>query len=123
MYQRITLSIARVLRERVSNVSITNAQMLLTPNWMGLLGWTSTIGLYASLILIAWQIGILWAIVLLIAVHASHAIIPIPSGHFYGLVKKHLQKEMKGRHDKDIKDAYAELWTHVVMIAKNYKVS
>lgn len=123
MYQRTTLTIARILREKVSHVSITNAQMLLTPKWMGLLGWISTLGLYGSLILIAWQVGILWAIGILVAVHVSHAIIPIPSGYFFDLVKKHLQKERDNQKDKEIKDTYSELWTHVVMIAKTYRAS
>ncbi len=123
MYQRTTLTIARVIRDRVSNTPITQVQLLLTPNWIGLLGWTSTIGLYGSLILIGWQINVLLAIGILIATHVSHAIIPIPSEYFYELVKKHLHKEQRQQNDKENKDTFAELWTYVDAIGNNYKIS
>ncbi len=119
MYQRTTLTIARAM----GNVPITQIQTVLTPNWMGLLGWVSTIGLYGSYVLIWLQIGWLWAVGLFILNHLASAIIPIPSGYFYNVVEKHLEKEIKNQKGKEERDALIEFLGQIRHLMKTYKVS
>lgn len=119
MYQRATLTITRAM----GNVSIAQVQMVLTPNWMGVLGWISTFGLYGSYILIWLQVGLIWAIALFILNHLISAIIPIPSKYFYNLVEKHLEKEIKGNKNKEQRAALIVFFAQVKQITENYIVS
>lgn len=95
-FQRATLTLGRLIQpEHVSKV-----QLILTPNWMGALGWTTTIGFYGSLVFVGFEHGWLWAICGWVLSQILYSIVPIPSKHFYGLIKQHLIKTVK-KLDKD----------------------
>jgi len=119
MYQRTTLTIARAM----GNVPIMQVQTILTPNWMGLLGWISTFGLYGSYILIWLQVGWLWAIGLFILNHLSSAVIPIPSKYFYNIVEKHLVEEIKRQKGKEERGELIILSAQIKQIMEKYRVS
>lgn len=119
MYQRATLTIARVL----GRVNIQQAQMILTPNWMGLLGAISTAGLYGSYIFIWLQVGLIWAIALFILNHLINTFIPIPSKFFYNIIERHLVKEIRGKRDGEERALLIGFSAQVKQIMENYKVS
>jgi len=118
MYQRTTLTIARILE----NLPISEVQIILTPTWVGILGWVTTIGFYGSLVLIWLQLGILWAVLGFIVSHLLGAVIPIPSAYFYGLVIKHLQSEVKRNKNLEKREVYKAFLSSVEKIKNTYKV-
>ncbi len=119
MFQRATLTIARV----IEILPIAQVQAILTPNWVGAIGWISTIGLYASLVYIWLQHGLLWALGAFVASHLLTAVIPIPSVYFYNLVLRHLTKEISREKDNEKKEIFVELQETVKKISKNYRVT
>jgi hypothetical protein len=96
MFQRATLTLGRLIQpEHVSKI-----QMILTPVWLGGIGWLTTIGFYCSLVYLGFEFGWFWAIGGWIFSHIRYAIVPIPSNHFYRLIKEHLIKTIK-KFDND----------------------
>jgi len=119
MYQRATLTIARI----IGNAPANKIQLVLTPNWMGLLSSISVVGLYGSYILIWLQLGFIWAFVLFLLNHLLNAIIPIPTKYFYNIVEKHLKREIKRNSDKKQKAALVIFFAQVKQIIENSKVT
>lgn len=117
-YQRTTLKIARVLDIANKN----EAQMVLTPSWMGALGWTSTIGFYGSVIYLWVQWGFWIALAGLLFSHLFFAVVPIPSNYFYKIVIDHLQSEIKKAKNNDAKTALTGLLLKVNLIRERYRV-
>ena len=81
-FQRTTLEIAR---SKGGNIRETQLQM--TPRWVGILGWISTLGIWGSVLLIifmkVWWVGLLAGAFVLI----FQAIVPIPRSLFYKFIK------------------------------------
>lgn len=119
MYQRATLTIARV----VEILPITQIQAVLTPNWVGAVGWISTIGLFGSFVYLWLQHGLLWAIGAFIGSQLFTAIVPIPSKYFYNLVLRHLRQEISREKDNEKKEIYEDLQETVKKISENYTVT
>lgn len=119
MFQRATLTIARV----IEILPIAQVQVILTPNWVGAIGWMSTIGLYASIVYIWLQHGLLLAVGAFIVSHLLTAVVPIPSSYFYNLVLKHLAKEISHEKDNEKKEIYIGLQETVKKISENYRVT
>ena len=119
MYQRATLTIARLLQSN----SVSEIQIILTPVWLGVCGWITAIGFYGSLIYIWFQYGILCAILGFIFSHFLSAAIPIPSSFIYELVIKHLRSEIMKNKNPETKKPYESLLLSVERIKATYKVS
>lgn len=119
MYQRATLTIARALDSQ----PVTQVQTILTPNWMGLFGWISTLGLFGSYVLIWLQMGLLWVVIIFVLNQLASAIVPIPSRYFYTLIEKHLVSETKKLKDGKDRAALVVFLAQVKQIMSNYKVS
>lgn len=97
-YQRVTLMLSR------KNIGEGNTeyQMLLSPNWIGILGWVVNIlhilGVIAFFIVYGWVYAILYLILSFAGYGILDIVIPIPSRHYYfGLIKKSLQNDIKNQ--------------------------
>lgn len=119
MFQRATLTIARV----IEILPIAQVQAILTPNWVGAIGWISTIGLYASIVYIWLQHGLLWSLGTFIGSHLLTAVVPIPSSYFYNLVLRHLRQEISREKDNEKREIYEDLQKTVKKISENYRVT
>ena len=118
MYQRTTLNIARI----IDNLPRTEVQIILTPNWLGLMGWISW-GMYIGCILIGFQFGWVMGIASFLFTHLLSAIIPIPSNFFYNMVERHLDQEIKNSKDYEKKEIFEAFRNRVKEIRKHYKVT
>lgn len=116
LFQRVTLSIARL----AEGVSRNDTQMILTPNWMGILGWISSIGFYGSLIYLWLDIGILWAVGGFVLSQIIFAIVPIPQNYYFGIITKHLTKEMTNSKKIENRLIFASLLKRIEGIKKDY---
>ena len=79
-YQAITYEISKSIP---TEIGVSNVQALMTPNWIGALGWITT-PFYLSLfvifwILYVWWIGLLIALVWVFFFGLAGRVIPIPS--------------------------------------------
>jgi hypothetical protein len=110
MFQRTTLQIARVL-----NAPISETQMILTPNWMGALGWVGTIGAYGVLILIWTSFGIATALLGLVVNLTISVILPIPYQYFFKMVLNHLNSEIN-KSNEEKQEAYKSLRESILNI-------
>ncbi|MDP3724199.1 MAG: hypothetical protein Q8R11_01040 [bacterium] len=101
-FQRVTLSISRKLLD----YGDTNTQMILTPNWVGILGWISTGLLLVNGVLFFVFYG--WVYILMLsffhffglAILEKFSPIP-PYGYFFEIIEKHLGNEIKNSKDKE----------------------
>ncbi len=95
-------------------------QVILTPNWMGGLGWISTIGFYGSVVYLWVSLGFLWAIGGFILSHLVFAIIPIPQQYFYKIIVGHLKNEIKINKPNGVpKEILEDLLKRVIEIKDN----
>lgn len=120
MYQRTTLTIARILQAP----SINEVQLVLTPTWIGMLGWVSW-GVYVASILIGIKYGVIVGIASAIVIHIISAVIPIPSGYFFNLIEKHLKREFiikTSNYEHKKAEAIEELLKIVRKIRLQHKV-
>ena len=90
-FQRTTLSISRSL------VGDSSIQTMLTPVWVGILGWMNVPLMVLAIIAIGLSYSWVLAIMYFIALHLVHSTVdtftPIPSyKHCFSIIKKHLSK-------------------------------
>lgn len=62
-FQRKTLTMAQKISSSV-DMDVGQCQIVLTPNWMGLLGWVNRLLSIALIVLTFTQHGLVWAVVL-----------------------------------------------------------
>lgn len=117
MYQRTTLTIARIIQ----NLPITEVQMILTPTWIGLIGWISY-GMYVACILIGFEFGWTFGILSFIFAYILSVIIPIPSSFFFNMIKDHLDNEIKNCKNKEKARIFEDFENKVKDIRKEYKI-
>jgi len=124
-FQRTTLSVSRVLL----NQGNANLQMLLTPNWVGLLGRINR-GLWIALTMsIFVEFGWLWSVVLLGYIFFGSAITdiitPVPSyAQCFTIIKKTLHDGIKeqGAKNHEAMAALQQLLDNVESIEREHKI-
>lgn len=104
-FQRTTLSLSR---EHLG-AGDTNYQTLLTPNWMGALGWINSALLVVNIILFLVFYGWVWSLLIIACGLALTGIFdaftPLPTySHCFDVVSKHLGKEEKRAKKEDNKE-------------------
>lgn len=98
--------------------------MILTPTWMGAIGWVGTLGFYGSVAYLWVQWGFLPALVGFSLSHLLFAIIPIPGSYFYKIVVGHLKKEIiKHKDNKEVKMVLLDLMIKVGTVKEGYRVT
>lgn len=118
-FQRTTLSISR----KVLGVGNANFQSILTPNWIGILGWADT-GLSILLIgLIFIKFGWLWALLAIAFIIFGATIIdvisPIPSYKLcFNLIKRSLKNDITKEDENNEK--LEQVLDLVINIEKEY---
>ena len=95
-FQRTTLSLSR----EILGFGSTDVQVMLTPNWMGVLGWAGTALLVLNVVLVFIAFG--WVYSLLLIFYAFvlgalvDAITPLPSyTHTFNIIERHLEQEAR----------------------------
>jgi len=83
MFQRTTLEISR----SHGGSNIEEMQISMTPIWMGVIGWISTIGVWGSVLLIIFTNVWWYGVIAGVSVFIIQAVIPIPRAFFYKLTK------------------------------------
>lgn len=97
-FQRVTL----ILSRRHIGSGSSEYQIILTPTWMGGLGWLSTIIHIVTGVLMYINYGWLFLLIYLSFVFAFYALIgtlvPFPTtAYYFQVIKKHLSKEIAGK--------------------------
>lgn len=95
-YQRVTL----ILSRKHTGSSSTEYQMLLSPNWVGLMGWLINILHFGTAIAFFMIYGWLFAVLYLILSYVGYgfidALVPFPSTKYYfKLIKNSVQNDIK----------------------------
>jgi hypothetical protein len=122
-FQRTTLNISRA----IIDYGDSNIQALLTPNWIGLLGWIDR-GLWIILCpLLFIQFGWISVIIFLLYVFIGGAFIdvitPFPSyNQCFKIIEKSLNKDIQTTLDQDKKTALTNLSGEVIKIKEKYKI-
>lgn len=122
MYQRTTLTLARVMKGMGEPSEIPNIQAILTPTWLGTVSTISTFGSYILYVLIFIYYGWVWAVGAFIFSFVLMSFVPIPSKHFFNAVNKHLSDEAKRADDPTKKEGYQELIEHIKDMQKTVRV-
>lgn len=112
MYQRTTLNIARKMNKR----NVMEMQLILTPNWIGLLGWTSY-GVYIGCILVGLKHGLLMGILAFVLTIIITSVVPIPYKQLLGIVIDHLEKERRKKGNEEVVSEY----THLLKEIESFK--
>lgn len=95
-FQRTTLSISR----EILGHGDPGLQLVLTPNWMGVLGWIGTALLVINIVLFFIYFGWIWALGILgygfIFGAFVDMVTPLPSyNHCFNIIEKELQNQIK----------------------------
>lgn len=120
MFQRATLTIARLIQPEVTS----KTQSLFTPTWIGAIGWITTIGFYGSLFYLGFEYGVLYATILWFISQFIFAIVPIPSKHFYDIIKRNLANMSKRLENQpELRAQLIIFMAQVSSLMKEYKIS
>jgi len=122
-FQRTTLSISR----SILNVGKAEFQALLTPVWIGLLGWISQALWIIISILLFLQFGWIQALVFLLYVFMGTAffdsITPLPSyNQCFNIIEKNLKKGVNKSKNLLQKIGLEEILEKIQTIKKEYKI-
>lgn len=109
-YQRVTLILSRIHR----GLNSAEYQALLTPNWIGIMGWLVNIlhilSAIAFFITYGWIIAVLYLILSFVGYGLIDVVIPLPSTHYYfRLIKKSLGNDIKNSKNTSQKKELDEI--------------
>lgn len=99
-YQRVTLMLSR----KHTGASSAEYQMLLTPNWVGIMGWlTKLLHLGTALaffMVYGWLFAVLYLLLSLVGYAFIDAFIPLPSTQYYlKLIKNSISNDISNAKD------------------------
>ena len=118
-FQRITLTLAR--QQDIENTK--DYQIILTPTWMGILGWTLNIIHILAIILVylyhGWIIAIIYAVLSYFGFYSFIGFyIHYPSKkHYFSIIKRHLLGEIKKG-----KIEITSIYQHIIEAEKTLKI-
>lgn len=95
-YQRVTL----ILSRKHTGASSAEYQMLLTPNWVGIMGWMINVlhigTAVAFFIIYGWLFAVLYLLLSYVGYGFIDALVPLPSTKYYfRLIKNSIQNDIK----------------------------
>ena len=118
-FQRTTLGLSR---EHLGQ-GTSKYQQILTPTWMGILGWFQTILYVSAIISVFFVYGWLFAVGYILISQVGFTLVdgitPIPSyTHCFKTIKNHLLKEIHLTNDEEMKNGLRKVLVQVVASEK-----
>lgn len=102
-YQRTTLGIARL----INHYPISQCQALMTPTWMGIGGWLSTLIVIVITLVIfyfsRWYMALAYVVYVFVGGAIADSILPFPTyNHIFNQILKSLNKDLQARSNDPI---------------------